>query len=762
MSTNTSNADPVATVVSGHTFTVDSRYVLKDAKILGKGSFGVVTTAYDSVRKIDLAIKRIRPYANDEWDARHTLREIRLLKLLGNHPNIISLFELSLFEPKTELYMMMELMDCDLHRVIQSKQPLSEKHHKCFVKQILEGIRAMHAIGVFHRDLKPGNILVSKDCQLRITDFGLARFMDDVTRQGENQQNPMTEYVVTRWYRCPELLLSPNRPYDEAIDLWSIGCILAELLRRKPLFPGKSHANQVQLIFEVMGFSSVKELGFPVSTEAASFLEKRCRGRKQPFTKLFSDATPAAVEMLESLLMLNPSDRPTAAEALQNVFFADAETLHDYSKNYLVPPASDFFDFEMEKNPVPVLKELIDREVLLSSASNYRKLGQSGAGHLAVPSISVPQQQQQPSNNFSMHSNAMQESQSHTSRTDASTVSSAVATGRGSVNPATISSHGSHQPVPNPKPAAAAERGPNPSQQMQLQQYGRRGAPQQQRQQPNGNNNPNNNGKNNLAGYRRLSSDSQAFAAAQAGSMEDLTEGPVSQLSTQVRNFGGLGAGIVPEAAQQPRHLPGDRAAANNPFRKQSAAAAASSSTASIATAAASAAATVQQPPPLIYAPALKASSNTATAASEIMDSSDNAAANNSSNLQLEEEEAAVLSSLLSQGGGNILTAVRNDGTSSSSGGTSNKAGKTPKTPSPKKMEQILQMDLNNKRRFLMQGLNKQQSQQQSQSARGGHASNTSGTAPVKKTPSDDDPAPMYGGRILVNGGSNVIHAHGR
>lgn len=81
---------------------------------------------------------------------------------------------------------MMELMDCDLHRVIQSKQPLTEKHHKCFIKQVLEAIKAMHAIGVFHRDLKPGNILVSKDCQIRITDFGLARFMDESTRSGQS------------------------------------------------------------------------------------------------------------------------------------------------------------------------------------------------------------------------------------------------------------------------------------------------------------------------------------------------------------------------------------------------------------------------------------------------------------------------------------------------------------------------------------------------------------------------------------------------
>lgn len=270
---------------------------------------------------------------------------------------------------------MMEVMDCDLHRVIQSKQPLSEKHHKCFIKQMLEGIKAMHAIGVFHRDLKPGNILVSKDCQLRITDFGLARFMDDSTRTGNNELNPMTEYVVTRWYRSPELLLAPNRPYSEAIDLWSIGCILAELLRRKPLFPGKSHANQVQLIFEVMGYSDSSELGFPISQEAATFLDKKCRYRKQPMTIVLPGASDAAVKMVESLIKLNPDDRPTAAEALADSFLSDAEVMHDYSKNYLTRPTPEFFDFEKEKYTLDALREMIHDEVRQSSATAYREEG---------------------------------------------------------------------------------------------------------------------------------------------------------------------------------------------------------------------------------------------------------------------------------------------------------------------------------------------------------------------------------------------------
>jgi serine/threonine protein kinase len=268
--------------------------------------------------------------------------------------------------------MMMELMDCDLHRVIQSKQPLSEKHHKCFIKQVLEAIKAMHAIGVFHRDLKPGNILVSKDCQVRITDFGLARFMDEPTRSGQNDVSPMTEYVVTRWYRCPELLLSPNRPYSEAIDLWSIGCILAELLRRKPLFPGKNHANQVQLIFEVLGYSGDEDLGFPVTGEAAAFLDKRCRYRKQPLKKFIPEASDPALALVETLLTVNPADRPTASVALAHPFLGDAEILNDYSKNYLQRPTVEYFNFEHEKFSVAELKAMIDNEVFTAAANAYR------------------------------------------------------------------------------------------------------------------------------------------------------------------------------------------------------------------------------------------------------------------------------------------------------------------------------------------------------------------------------------------------------
>lgn len=244
----------------GHTFAIDKRYTPET--VLGRGSFGVVCKAFDTQEKLSIAIKRIRPFATDEWDAKHALREIKLLKILRGHPNIITLLCLSVFAEKEELYMFMEAMDCDLHRIIQSKQALSDSHVKCFALQLLEGMKAMHSVGIFHRDLKPSNILINKDCLLKITDFGLSRCIDEPN--STESKTPMTEYVVTRWYRCPELLLAPKHKYSSAVDIWAGGCIIAELMRRKPIFPGKSHTHQVQLVFELLGYSSPSDFGFSI------------------------------------------------------------------------------------------------------------------------------------------------------------------------------------------------------------------------------------------------------------------------------------------------------------------------------------------------------------------------------------------------------------------------------------------------------------------------------------------------------------------
>lgn len=218
---------------------------------------------------------------------------------------------------------------------------------------------------ILDRDLKPGNILVAKDCQLRITDFGLARYMDDNTLAGNNRENPMTEYVVTRWYRCPELLLAPNRPYGAAVDMWSIGCILGELINRKPLFPGKSHAHQVQLVFELKGYKGPSDdFGFPLSTEAVSFLERRCRGPGQTLASFVPHAIPSALQLLEALLYTDPNKRPDAESALKFPYMSDAQTTCDYSKGTnLKKPDRSYFEFENQKVTLPQLCSLIRREV---------------------------------------------------------------------------------------------------------------------------------------------------------------------------------------------------------------------------------------------------------------------------------------------------------------------------------------------------------------------------------------------------------------
>merc|ERR1719265_2776503 len=145
-------------------------------------------------------------------------------------------------------------MHIDLSRLIRSKMKLSDQHVQAFDCQILRGLKYLHSAGMVHRDLKPANILVNQDCSLCVADFGLAR-----GRSSEEEQ--LTEYVVTRWYRAPELMLLPSG-YYEAVDLWSVGCIHVELVTRKPLFPGDNAVDMLRRIAATIGFSSERDLSW--------------------------------------------------------------------------------------------------------------------------------------------------------------------------------------------------------------------------------------------------------------------------------------------------------------------------------------------------------------------------------------------------------------------------------------------------------------------------------------------------------------------
>jgi serine/threonine protein kinase len=294
----------------------------------------------------------------------------------------------------------MELMECDLQRIISSDQVLSEEHFKCFMKQILEAIKALHQSGILHRDLKPSNIVVSKNCHLRIADFGLARCLPTLafaetnsssTDVTSSSMNPMTHFVVTTWYRSPELLLSPlHIPYSTAIDIWSVGCVFGELMLRKVLFPGRNHANQIQSIFSILGPISFDEetLGFPLTDEMKTFLRTKIQYRKQPFAHLIPEVSDTAIELLERLLTVNPHTRITAQVALQSSFFQGTQCFFDYRTNYLphAQTMQNFFQFENQINSLEMLQTMISVEVDELSASKYRS---SSSGSMTTSTLTT-------------------------------------------------------------------------------------------------------------------------------------------------------------------------------------------------------------------------------------------------------------------------------------------------------------------------------------------------------------------------------------
>jgi len=297
-------------------------------KGIGAGTYGMVGAFKDTSSGKKCAIKKITNAFEDLIDGKRILREVRLLRSL-KHENIVSI--LDMYAPEgpdfDDVYIVQELLEMDLNRVIRSKEPLAEEHHRWFAYQILKGVNYMHGMDVVHRDLKPSNILVNRDCTLKICDFGLARgsvhsksgasaTLDSTSRQ-------LTEYVVTRHYRAPEVVLTASE-YGKAIDIWSVGCIFGELINRKALFKGKDHLDQIQQILQVVGAPALRDVAWLKDHPTAAKYVLRFRdlpGRS--WTSVFPDSSPETARAIGEMLRFDPTKRPCASECMQLAAFSE-------------------------------------------------------------------------------------------------------------------------------------------------------------------------------------------------------------------------------------------------------------------------------------------------------------------------------------------------------------------------------------------------------------------------------------------------------
>lgn len=284
-------------------------------KLLGSGSYGTVYSALsnNNGKTTYVAVKITRPLTSTLKSVR-TLREIRILRQL-DHENIVKFRRVTKTQGKqafTKIYIIQELMQSNLEQFMTGCILLPE-HIQFIFYQLLRGLKYIHSANVVHRDIKPANLLMNDNCELKICDFGLSR----VLPLPDQSQQLMTEYVVTRWYRAPEVIF--KRRYNTAIDIWSAGCVLAEMLLSDVLFKAKTDAHLIHLITAELGFHTVIEL-YPEAIFECPTIERHGRLKSTLLD-------PQARDLLLQMLHANPTQRISAYTALQ----------HSYVRSYYTP-----------------------------------------------------------------------------------------------------------------------------------------------------------------------------------------------------------------------------------------------------------------------------------------------------------------------------------------------------------------------------------------------------------------------------------------
>ncbi|XP_042005332.1 probable serine/threonine-protein kinase At1g54610 [Salvia splendens] len=299
---------------------------------IGQGTYSSVYKGRDLLTNKYVALKKVRFDNMDPESVKFMAREILILRRL-DHPNIIKLEGLVTSKTSSSLYLVFEYMEHDLTGLASLPGvKFSEPQVKCYMKQLLSGLDYCHRNGILHRDIKGSNLLINNHGILKIADFGLASYFDN------HNKIPLTSRVVTLWYRPPELLLGATQ-YGVAVDLWSTGCILGELYAGKPIMPGRTEVEQLHKIFKLCG--SPSEDYWKKSKLPHSPVFKPIQPYRRRIADTFKDRHDAAVKLMEILLSVDPSDRGTAASALESEFFKTSPIPCDPSSLPKYPPSKE-------------------------------------------------------------------------------------------------------------------------------------------------------------------------------------------------------------------------------------------------------------------------------------------------------------------------------------------------------------------------------------------------------------------------------------
>ncbi|CAI5529896.1 unnamed protein product [Closterium sp. Naga37s-1] len=280
---------------------------------IGEGTYGVVYKARDRLTNETIALKKIRLEAEDEGVPSTAIREIALLKEM-QHGNIVRLQDV--VHADRRLYLVFEYLDLDLKKHLDTSPHIAQDRMiiKSYMYQILQGVAYCHAHRVLHRDLKPQNLLIDRQTNsLKLADFGLARAFGIPVRT-------FTHEVVTLWYRAPEILLGSNH-YGTPVDIWSVGCIFAEMINQRPLFPGDSEIDELFKIFRMLG--TPNDDNWPGVSQLPDYKTSFPQWTSKDHQSIVPNLEKSGIDLLSKMLCLDPSKRVTAREALEHEYFRD-------------------------------------------------------------------------------------------------------------------------------------------------------------------------------------------------------------------------------------------------------------------------------------------------------------------------------------------------------------------------------------------------------------------------------------------------------